>query len=223
MGLAHHERNGLDDSMLSVHDLGELAEYALMSLGARLVDELSCVLAGFGRQAGEHRLLVDPVVPGGDMTLLGIAGDVLAVGSRGFCCRLGRLYRVAAHEAHGNGGAGRQALDVRFPGAWERLVEVIDGEHQVALGRSEDTEVGDVHVAAGVYLRAGRGRRGEVRGHHDGRAAEEGEGRGQHAREAHRGRAGRRSGERWHGSPAASSCAGSCRPPCFRPPTAATR
>jgi len=172
--------------MLPLHELGQLAENALVSLGTGLVDQLPRILARPGRQAGEHRVLVDPVVPGGEMAHLGIAGDMLAIGPRGLLRSLRSLLLVAAHEAHGHGGAGCQALEVPLPGAGEDLVEVVDGEHQVALGRAEDAEVRDMHVATRVHLQAGHRRRGEVGGHHRGRAAQEGEGRGQHSREAHR-------------------------------------
>jgi hypothetical protein len=171
--------------MLTVHELGQLAENTLVSLGAGFSDQLPSVPARLGRKAREHGVLVDPVVPGGEVTHLGIAGDMLAIGPDGLRRGLCGLMLVAAHEVHGNGGAGRQALEVPLPGAGKDLVEVVDGEHQVAFGRAENAEVGDMHVAAGVHLQAGHGRRSEVRRHHRGRAAQEGERRGQHPREAH--------------------------------------
>ena len=44
--------------------------------------------------------------------------------------------------------AGRQPFHVPFPRAGEGLVEVVHVEEQVALGRAEDAEVGEVGVAA---------------------------------------------------------------------------
>ena len=77
--------------------------------------------------------------------------------------------------------AGGEALHVPLPGTGERLVEIVAVEDELALGRAEDAEVGEVGVAAdlGVQARA-RGAR-EVGGHDQGGAPEEGEGRDHHA------------------------------------------
>ena len=47
--------------------------------------------------------------------------------------------------------ARRQALHVPLPRAWRRLVEVVDVEDQVALGRAEDSEVRQMRVPAQLY------------------------------------------------------------------------
>jgi len=46
-------------------------------------------------------------------------------------------------------------VDVPFPGAGQRLVEVVDVEHQAALGRAKDAEVGQVRVAARLHREPG--------------------------------------------------------------------
>ena len=73
-----------------------------------------------------------------------------------------------------------QPLDVPLPGSRNRLVEVVEVEHQVPLGRGVAAEVRQVRVPAQLDLDPGRGRRGEVRGHHRGAAPEEGERGGEH-------------------------------------------
>ena len=59
--------------------------------------------------------------------------------------------------AGGNHHAGGQALEVPFPGAREGLVEVVDVEHQRALGRGEEPEVGQVGIAADLGPQPERG------------------------------------------------------------------
>ena len=41
-----------------------------------------------------------------------------------------------------------EALDVPLPGAGEGLVEVVDVQHQAAIGGGEDAEVREVGIAA---------------------------------------------------------------------------
>jgi hypothetical protein len=93
---------------------------------------------------------------------------------------------VAAEVSRRHRRARRQPLDVPLPRRRQRFVEVGDAEHQVALGRREHPEVGDVRVAARLHGES-RGRRpGQVGGHDRGRAAKEREGRFEHAPEAYR-------------------------------------
>ena len=54
--------------------------------------------------------------------------------------------------AAGDHEAGRQALDVPFPGRRQSLVEIVEVEDQVALGRGKQAEVGQVAIAAGLHL-----------------------------------------------------------------------
>ena len=56
--------------------------------------------------------------------------------------------------AAGDLDAGRQPLDVPLPRAGQGLVEVVDVEHQSALGRAEDAEVRQVRVAAQLHAQA---------------------------------------------------------------------
>ena len=75
--------------------------------------------------------------------------------------------------------AGRQPLHVPLPGRGQRLVEVVDVEDQLALGRAEEAEVGQVRVPARLHDHPGRRGGGQVAGHGQGRAPVVGE-RGLH-------------------------------------------
>ena len=75
--------------------------------------------------------------------------------------------------------AGGQPLDVPFPRAGRRLVEVVDVEDQAPLGRAEDAEVRQVRVPAGLHGQPGHRSMGKVAGHRQRRPAVERE-RGHH-------------------------------------------
>ena len=65
-------------------------------------------------------------------------------------------------------------------GPRQGLVEIVEVEDQVALGRGEHAEVAQVGVPAGLDVQSGAGRGGQVRGHDEGRAPVEGERGHQH-------------------------------------------
>ena len=91
--------------------------------------------------------------------------------------------RSGAGEAAVTSGdleAGRQALHVPLPRPGQGLVEVVDVEHQLALGRAEHAEIGQVGVAAALHVMPESRRGGQVRGHDQRRAPVEGERRDQH-------------------------------------------
>ena len=79
-----------------------------------------------------------------------------------------------------DGEARGEPLDVPFPRSGIRLVEIVDVEQELALGRAEQAEVRDVGVAARLDDEARSGRRGQVRGHQVGGAAVERERRREH-------------------------------------------
>ena len=97
-----------------------------------------------------------------------------------------RCASLEAEIARGDLEARREPLDVPLPGPGQRLVEVVDVEDQLAVGRGVAAEVGEVRVAAELGPEAGRRRGREVGGHHRGRPAVEGERGDQHARVSQR-------------------------------------
>ncbi len=80
----------------------------------------------------------------------------------------------------GDDDARRETLDIPLERTMERLVEVVDVEDEVPLGRCEEAEVGEVGVAAELDDDPARRRRRQVRGHREGSPPVEGEGRGRH-------------------------------------------
>jgi hypothetical protein len=186
VGLAHDQWQLLDDAMLTVDLFRELLEDGDVPLGPGLVHHFQGVALRLGRQGVEHGTLVDAVVPDLEEAHLGVAPHALAVGPHD---RLrGRLdiRLVSAHEPGGYSRARRQPLQVPLPRTGVNLVEIVDGEDQVAFGGGKDAEVGNVHVAAGAHTHAGHRRGRQIARHHRRRAAQEGEGRRQHAGKAHR-------------------------------------
>ena len=75
--------------------------------------------------------------------------------------------------------AGGQPLDVPFPRAGRRLIEVVDVEDQEPVGGGEDAEVRQVRIPARLHRQPGHRSTGKVAGHRQRRAAVEGE-RGHH-------------------------------------------
>ena len=88
--------------------------------------------------------------------------------------------------AGGDEKAGGEPLDVPLPRPGQRLVEVVDVEDEATLGRGVEPEVREVRVAAALGPEARARRRRQVGRHHERRAAEERERRGQHAAVADR-------------------------------------
>ena len=76
--------------------------------------------------------------------------------------------RGEAEVLPGDHDAGGKALEVPFPGAGERLVEVVVVEHEPTFRRRVGTEVGQVGVTTELDIEVGGGRRGEVGGHDPG-------------------------------------------------------
>ena len=105
----------------------------------------------------------------------------LAIGpGHGLVDRLA-LLGVEATIASGDGEAGHQPLDVPLERAGQRLVEVVDAEDQLPVRGGEDTEVGQMRVAAQLHRQVGAWRARQVGGHQVGGTAVEGERRDQHS------------------------------------------
>ena len=77
--------------------------------------------------------------------------------------------------------AGRKALDVPLPRPRDRLVEVVDVEDELALGRLEEAEVHEVGVAAELSAQPALRRPVQIRGHEQRPAAIERARRDEHA------------------------------------------
>ena len=83
---------------------------------------------------------------------------------------------VARRDQH----AGGESLDIPLPRTGQRLIKIVDIEHQAPLGRGEHPEVRQVRIPAALHCQPRPRRRGEVIGHEQRRPAIERERRDQH-------------------------------------------
>jgi len=83
-------------------------------------------------------------------------------------------------DTTGHDEAGGQSFEIPLERCRQRLVEVVDVEDRQSLGRRVGAEIGEVRVAAGLHPNVGRRRAGQIRCHHGGSSAQEGEGIGAH-------------------------------------------
>ena len=178
------ERRVAGDPGLAVDDRRELREGLQAVLRPRLGQvalELLLLLCGslLSRQRGDL-VNVDAGVPELEVGHRGEAPDRLPVRARHRPVDRLPLFGVEAAIAAGDGEAGRQALDVPLERARQRLVEVVDAEHEPPVGRGEPTEVRQMRIAAELHVESGPRRAGQIGRHRVGRAAEERERRHEH-------------------------------------------
>ena len=191
LGDRHHERWVADDPGLALDLVGQLGQCAQAVLAPglrrRLAQSLAlgpvryCDTRSSSRRAYQTSIVR---IAAKLRIALRYARAVPRTASR----------RVAAAEpaiAAGDRDARGQALDVPFPGSRQALVEVVEVEDQPPIRRGEYAVVGEVRIAAQLRARAADRRVGEVGGHDRRRAAEEREGRAQHAAVADRHELGR--------------------------------
>ena len=133
-----------------------------------------------GPEVLQHRLDLHMRIPDLEVAHPGEGAHRGAVLADGVEHDLVLVLRAVVVVARGDQHARRQALDVPLPGARERLVEVVDVEHEPALGRREHAEVRQVSVAAALHVQPRARRSREVVGHDLGRATVEGERRHEH-------------------------------------------
>jgi hypothetical protein len=169
---------------LPVDDAGQLRERLEAVLAPRLLGEPLDRLepAGVDRRLQTVGELVD-VEPQGPQVDRAHAGELvhrLAIGARRRARDLPALACVEAAVTPGHGAAGGEALEVPLPRTFQRLVEVVEVEHERAVGRGERPEVREVRVAAQLRADARHRGRGEIGGHDRGGAAIERERRGEH-------------------------------------------
>ena len=91
-----------------------------------------------------------------------------------------RCFAVEAAITPRDREARDEPLDVPLEGPRERLVEVVEAEHDLAVGRREAAEVRQVRVAAELRVETRTRPAREIRGHQVGGTAVEGERRDEH-------------------------------------------
>jgi hypothetical protein len=124
-------------------------------------------------ELGEDRIDVDVVVPDLEGRHLRSAAHGLSVGPDRSRDDVAPVRGAEAQIAPADLEARGQALHIPFPRPWKRLVEVVDVEHQLPLGRRKDAEVRQVGVPAQLDGDACPGGRCQIGGHDQCRAAEE--------------------------------------------------
>ena len=186
----HDQRRFADDAQLAVNLAGQLRERPHPVLGTGL-REVAAEAGGFLLAGGRFptscdRLHVDLRVPDLEVAELGHPPHRRPVLGRHRGNDVQPLAALEAALAPGDGEARGEPHHVPLPRPRQSLVEVVDVEDELAIGRGVGAEVGEVGVAAELHVEAAaRGRR-QVGRHHRRRAAVEGEGRDQHARIAQR-------------------------------------
>ena len=159
------------------HHSGEFLEGLQAVAALRLGHGGRQLLAfGLGQVVGEVGLDAGHVglgVPDGEVAQGREVAHRAAVGGHGGPHDGGAFLAGEPVLPAGDDQAGRQPFDVPFPRAGQRLVEVVDVEHQVAFGRGEQPEVEHVRVPAQLRPDPGLRGRGQVAGHDGRRAAVE--------------------------------------------------
>ena len=172
------------DLPAAVHHRGEFLEGLQAVAALRLGHGGRHPLAlGLGQVVGEVGLDAGHVglgVPDGEVAQRREVAHRAAVGRDGGPHDGGAFLAGEPVLPAGDDQARRQPFDVPLPRAGQRLVEVVDVEHQVAFGRGEQPEVEHVRVPAQLRPDPGLRGRGQVAGHDGRRAAVEPERRLRH-------------------------------------------
>ena len=114
-------------------------------------NRLRCFGLACGHQRGDL-VHVDTGVPEVEVGHRGEALDGLPIRARhGEIDRLA-LFGVEVSISAGHGETGHQPLHVPLERARQRLVEVVDAEHQPPIGRCETTEVRQVRITTQLHV-----------------------------------------------------------------------
>ncbi|MNH00641.1 hypothetical protein D3C79_598410 [compost metagenome] len=186
VGLADDEGVEFADPVLIVHQIRHLAEHLQVVATPRLGEGGLDALMGIDGEGIEHRGLFDVIVPDPHKAHLAVFPQLGAVTGRYHPGRLPLAGGIGPQVLGRHQSAGGQALEIPLPGAEVGLIEVVDGQHQVALGARIEADVGDMHVATGLDHEAGVRGGDEIPRHDGGRPAQEGEGGLLHPGMAHR-------------------------------------
>ena len=181
----HDQRRLVNDPDVAVDRLRQLGERGHAVLGAGLregrlgsLDDLLLELRG---EFLDHPFDVQVGVPDVEVLHSGELGHRGAVAPDGVEHDPVLVFGAIAVVAGGDQHAHSKALDVPLPRTGQRLVEIVDVEHQPPLGRREHAEVRQVRVSAALHRQPRPRRRGKVVGHDHRRAAIESERRDQHS------------------------------------------
>ena len=173
----NQQRRIADDPRLAIDLVDEAVErleaVLLVGLGHVLPRRLHLLAVGDLGQVGEQGLDVEARVPDVEVPHRGESPHRLAVLADRSEDGAAGLLRGEVAVPPGDLETGCETLEVPFPGPGKGLVEVVDVQHQLAVGGREDPEVREVRVAAELGLKPGLGRLREVHRHDRRRAAVE--------------------------------------------------
>ncbi len=174
-----------DDPQLAVDGSTELGERPDAVLRPRLRQiGLHTPLRPGGhldREALNDRVCVQARVPDIDVPHHREARHRLAIRARSRQYDRTPRSLVEAEIPSGHREARRQPLHIPLERPRQRLVEIVDAEHQPTVRRGEEPEVGEMRVTAQLRVKARSRAVREVRRHDVGRAAKEGERRHEHS------------------------------------------
>ena len=140
----------------AVHGAAELAERPKVVLGVELRDialqPLRLLGSQLGGEAVEHPLHVESDVPDVECAHLGELRHRPTVFAHGGHQDRAAYLLVEASVSTGDRDARHQPLEVPLERSRERLVEVIDAEHELAVRRSEDSEIAEMGVTAELRI-----------------------------------------------------------------------
>src|ERR1700734_3801188 len=117
------------------------------------------------RNGSQYVVLVDHGIPRSQISHLRIFPNVLTVRAHDSPAEDLTALAVFFNKLTCDYGTRHQTFQIPLPRPGNCLVEVVDAEDEVAFGGSKDAEVGDVHVAAELNLKAGDWRRGKILRH----------------------------------------------------------
>ena len=180
LGRAHDQRRLLLDPVAAVDALRELRQRAQAGPRPRLRQRLLRALGVRGAELGEHGVGVDPRVPDVQEAHLRRLGHRRPIRRRRGAGRGSLLLGSVAVVARRHDQARDQALDVPLERRRQRLVEVVEIEHDAAIGRREDAEVRQVRVSAALDAQPRRRGARQIPRHDRRPAAIERERRGDH-------------------------------------------
>ena len=166
------QRRVADDPQLSVDHFRQLAERLDAVLRPALGDVRLEPLPGLGvlgealrPHAGEQVVDVDARVPDVEVAHRGERADVLPVRASDLLVDRGALLLVEAAVTPGDGEARSETLDVPLERPGERLVEVVEAEDELAVGRGKAAEVRQMRITAELGMKPGARSRREIRRH----------------------------------------------------------
>jgi hypothetical protein len=149
---------------------------------ARLDSLLTPAFAhGLIRRQAENHIQVEARVPHHQGRHARVFVHVLAVRAHAALRRCMGASAGHTHLAAGRDYADGQVFHVPLPGRRQRLIEVIEVEHQGPLGRGEDPEIEQMAITARLHALAAHRRTRQVEGHDGGGAAKKRQRRLEHA------------------------------------------